>query len=220
MSTRYSAVSPLQARVPSKAIRKLQQRKEQDFAADRVTTKNSSIRRASYESEGTLKQAAERVDHSSAIKKPKWLNSDLKARDLMRTCELILRPEDSIERAARIMRETDSGAIPVVDVTGCLIGIVTTRDITMKIIAAGASVPHAQVSDCMTAEVFACSADNSLESCVSAMCWHQVKRIPIVDDEHRVLGTISQRDLAEYLFEQAERADATEMVDILWALAS
>jgi len=220
MSTRYSAISPLQSRVSTKAIRKLQQRRAKGLASDRVTPKDSGIRRVSYGPDVIVTEACERVEHSSAIKKPKWLKSDLKARNLMRSCEVTLRPEDSIERAARIMCKADNCAIPVVDAEGCLIGIIAPSDITIRLIAAGASVPHTQVSDCMTAEVFACSADNSLESCVSALCWHQVKQLPIVDDEHRVLGTISQRDLAEYLFEHAKGVKATEMIDILWALTS
>ena len=152
-------------------------------------------------------------------KNANWLKSDLTARDLMTVCTATVRPDDSIEQAARLMTEAGSGAIPVVDVEGRLIGMITGRDITMKLIALGASIPHAQVSDCMTSEAFACSADNSLESCVSAMSWHQVRRIPIVDDEHRVLGTISQRDLACYVSENPERVDCQMMADILWALA-
>ncbi len=224
MSTRSSAVSPLQSRVTPKAIRKLQQGKVRDFA-ERSKTKDrgslTGLPRRSYKAESTVVQASAHIEHRSVIKKTtKWLSSDLKARDLMRTCEVTLRPEDSIERAARMMCETEDRAVPVVDVAGCLLGIITPGDIAMRLIAAGASVPHTQVSDCMTSEVFACSADNSIESCLSAMCWHQIKQIPIVDDEHKMLGMISQRDLAEYLFEQAHRVEPTEIVDILWALAS
>lgn len=224
MSTRSSAVSPLQSGVTQKAIRRLQQAKVKDFA-ERAGTKEKScltgLPRSSYRAELTATQAPDHIEHRSVIeKKPKWLSSDIKARDLMRTCDVTLRPEDSIERAARMMCETEDSAISVVDGEGCLIGIITPRDITMRLIAACASVPHTQVSDCMTAEVFACSADNSLESCLSAMCWHQIKRIPIVDDEYKLLGMISQRDLAEYLFEQGHRFEPTEIVDILWAIAS
>ena len=96
----------------------------------------------------------------------------------------------------------------MVDGAGRLIGIITDRDITVKLVALGASIPHAQVSDCMTSEAFACSADSSLESCISAMSWHQLRRIPIVDDEHRVVGTISQGDLACYVWEHPERVEA------------
>src|SRR4029453_18183505 len=107
----------------------------------------------------------------------------------------------------------------VVDGAGRLIGIITDRDITVRLIALGTSIPHAQVSDCMTREAFACSADCSFESCVSAMSWHQLRRMPIVDDQHRVIGTISQSDLASYLCEHPERGENVVTADILWALA-
>jgi CBS domain-containing protein len=150
---------------------------------------------------------------------PARLRPILTARDLMRVCAATLRPEDSIERAARLICESDSDAVPVVDDTGRLIGTISGRDITLKLIAPGASIPLAQVSDCMTSEAFACSADNSLEGCVTAMSWHQVRWIPIVDDEHRVIGTISQKDLVGYLCEHPERVERKTMTDILWALA-
>jgi CBS domain-containing protein len=118
------------------------------------------------------------------------------------------------------MRETESGWVPVVDGSGRLIGIITDRDIAVKLVALGASIPHAQVSDCMIGEAFACSADSSLESCVSAMSWHQLSCIPIVDDEHRIVGTISRGDLACYVCEHPQRVEREEMADILWALAS
>jgi CBS domain-containing protein len=147
------------------------------------------------------------------------LKSDLSARDLMSVCTATLRPEDSIERAARLMSESDSSPIPVVDRTGRLLGILTDRDITVKLIARGSSVPHAQVSDCMTSEAFACSAGSSLESCMRAMSWHQVRRIPIVDDDHRVVGILSQGDIARYACEHAERVARSAMINILWSLA-
>jgi len=192
MSTRSSVVSPLLPRISNRAIKGIQRGKAQDVAAEQKPGKRTR----------------------------NWLSAELTARDLMHRCEATLRPEDSIERAARLMTETGDKAIPVVDAAGRLIGIITSRDITMRLIALGASIPHTQVSDCMTAEVFACSAANSLDSCMSAMCWHQVKRIPIVDDEHKVLGTISQRDVAQYLCDHFETVKPEEMVDILWALAS
>jgi CBS domain-containing protein len=223
MSTRYSAVSPLPPHIPNRALKELQREKAQDSALGRIKEKGNAgttlHTRRSDKPKSIARQAAERPENLER-EAHNWLSSELTARDLMQTCEATLRPEDSIERAARLMSETENVAVPVVDASGRLIGIVTPRDITMKLIALGASIPHTQVSDCMTAQVFACSADNSLESCVSAMCWHQVKRIPIVDDEHKVLGTISQRDVAQYFCEHSERVEPSEMVDIIWALAS
>ena len=159
------------------------------------------------------------VQPADGVRCARRLKSNLTARDLMRICVATLRPEDSIERAARLMSETDSGAVPVVDGSGLLLGIITDRDITLKLVARGSSIPHAQVSDCMTSAAFACSADNSLESCVSAMSWHQVRRMPIVDDEYKVVGTISQTDLARYLCDHPEKVKRRAIADILLALA-
>jgi CBS domain-containing protein len=137
----------------------------------------------------------------------------------MTACAKTLRPEDSIERAAALMSETHTGSVPVVDSAGRLIGMMTHRDITAKLVALGASIPHAQVSDCMTRDAFACSADSSIESCVSAMAWHQVQQLPIVDDEHRILGMISRNDLACYICDNPPITEDGAMADILWALA-
>jgi CBS domain-containing protein len=221
MSTRYS-VSPLPRLVTNRALKELQRERAQDSDRGRIKAKSNAGTTLHTRRSDTPKAMAIQGEHSENIESEgqKWLSSELTARDLMQSCEATLRPEDSIERAARLMSETENVAVPVVDAGGRLIGIVTPGDITMRLIALGASIPHTQVSDCMTAEVFACSADNSLKSCVSAMCWHQVKRIPIVDDEHKVLGTISQRDLAQYFCEHSERVEPSEMVDILWALAA
>jgi len=160
------------------------------------------------------------VQPPDGVRGARRLKSDLSARDLMRICVATLRPEDSIERAARLMSEIDSDAVPVVDGSGLLLGIITDRDITVKLIARGSSIPHAQVSDCMTSAPFACSADNALESCVSAMSWHQVRCMPIVDDEYKIVGTISQRDLARYLCEHPEKVERRAMADILLTLAA
>ena len=145
--------------------------------------------------------------------------SNLTTRDLMMNCVPTIRPEDSIEHAARLMSESDCGAIPVVDESNRLVGIITNRDITIRAVARGLSIPHAQVSDCMTRQAFACSVHNTLESCVRGMSWHQVRRIPIVDDEHRVLGMISQGDLARFVFDHPDQVRIDTLADIIRALA-
>jgi len=131
-------------------------------------------------------------------------NASLSAGDVMTARVMTVRPEDSIEAAARLMSESDCGALPVVDASRQLLGIITDRDIMVRLIAKGMSVPHAQVSDCMTDEAFACDVNSSVESCFFAMSWHQVRRIPIVDQDHRVVGIISKGDLERFLCEQCE----------------
>ena len=230
MSTRYSvhALTPVGERSTDANRVSPSARREQNSARNRPRRKIiPHVDSAAYSLFGNSDPTVWRpINDRPAVQPPdgarcaRRLKSDLTARDLMRICVATLRPEDSIERAARLMSETDSGAVPVVAGSGLLLGIITDRDITVKLIARGSSIPHAQVSDCMTSAAFACSADNSLESCVSAMSWHQVRFMPIVDDEYKIVGTISQRDLARYLCEHPEKVERRAMADILLTLAA
>ena len=95
-------------------------------------------------------------------------------------------PHDSVQFAARIMRDEDCGALPVVDRNGRLVGMITDRDITVRLVASGYNVNHMLVSDCMTEKTFACHAEESVRDCMSMMSRHQIRRLPIVDDRDRV----------------------------------
>jgi CBS domain-containing protein len=150
---------------------------------------------------------------------PERSSSKLAARELMTAPVVTVRPEESVERAARIMSELDCGALPVVDRSSRLIGIIASSDITTRLIARGISVTHAQVSDCMTHQAFACSVELSTEDCIRAMSWHQVKRMPIVDKDHRVIGIISMSDLARYVCEHRDWGQRLGFADALWQLA-
>ena len=210
MSTRYSTVLSSAPVEPSKSARgQSVYRRGGGAPLSKMGSAPQSIRRPFNDRHASKRPTS--VDKKSKVRTT--------ARDLMKACSATLRPEDSIERAARVMRETHDGSLPVVDGAGRLIGIVSYRDITVKLVAIGASIPHTQVSDCMTGEAFACSAECTLESCLSAMSWHQVKRIPIVDDEHRVIGTVSRSDLASYVCEHPQGLEPDAITDVLWALA-
>ena len=147
----------------------------------------------------------------------RW-SSTLSARDLMTAPVATVRPEESVENAARLMGELDCGALPVVDSSGRLIGIVACSDITTRLIARGITVQYAQVSDCMTDKAFACSVDSSIEDCLHAMSWHQVKRMPIVDSDHRVIGMISMADVTRYVYEHSNQGPRLVFTNPFWQL--
>lgn len=142
------------------------------------------------------------------------------ARDLMTMNVVTIRPEDSIKQVARMLGQSDLGALPVVDGSGRLLGTITERDIAVRVIARGESIRKARVSDHMSSETFACSAGTSIEDCMRAMSWHQVRRIPIVDDDHKLIGILSQVDIARYICEQPEHVKRQMMAGVLLALAS
>lgn len=123
-----------------------------------------------------------------------WKNTRMS--EIMTRDVATVHPRDSVQYAARIMRDEDCGAVPVVDGSGRILGMITDRDITVRLVADGYNAANASVSDCMTDEAFTCHADDTIRDALSVMSNHQVRRIPIVDDRDRVIGIVSQADLA------------------------
>jgi CBS-domain-containing membrane protein len=123
---------------------------------------------------------------------------DVRVHEFMTRRITSVHPATSVERAARLMAECDCGALPVLGDNGVLVGIVTDRDIAVRIVARGRDARHAIVADCMTERVFACFANESLAELMRQMAQHQVRRMPIVDDRGRLVGIVAQSDLARH----------------------
>jgi CBS domain-containing protein len=106
-------------------------------------------------------------------------------------------PSSTVREAARLMKGQDVGPIPVVDgrETKKLVGIVTDRDLTLKVVANGLDATT-RIEEVMTREPIACHPDDRIEAVVDAMSDRQVRRVPVVDGKHRLVGIISQADLA------------------------
>ena len=98
------------------------------------------------------------------------------------------------------MKEQNVGSIPICDKESRrLAGIVTDRDIALKVGAEGRDPKSTLVRDVMTADVFTCQPQDSIEDALQTMQTQQVRRIPIVDQDHRVVGMIAQADIATRL---------------------
>jgi len=128
-------------------------------------------------------------------------------------------PNDRIEYAAQLMGECDCGAIPVVDRQGRMVGMVTDRDIAIRLVGNGVDTLRARVGDCMTDEVFACHINDSLDDCMRMMKRHQIRRVPVVDDRDRVVGIISQADLAQHAEEFQGRGQRRAVSDVVCAVS-
>jgi CBS domain-containing protein len=105
---------------------------------------------------------------------------------------------DSVEKAAMIMKRENIGALPVIETLDSkkLVGIVTDRDLALKIIAGGLDPKSTKVNAVMTHEVITCLADDNLQKALDAMAKHQLRRIPIVDKDNTIVGIIAQADVA------------------------
>lgn len=110
----------------------------------------------------------------------------------VRTCK----PDDSLEVAARLMWDHDIGALPVVDDTGQLIGMVTDRDACMAALTQHQPLHDIPVSVAMTKHVVACRPEDSDAEVAKRMAHNKVRRIPVVDDAQRPIGVVSLNDLA------------------------
>lgn len=102
-------------------------------------------------------------------------------------------PGDSLQAAALIMRDEDTGVVPVVE-DGRVEGVITDRDIVIRAIADGDF--QAKVSDVCSDDVVTCSPDMSTGDVAALMGEHQVRRLPVVDADERLVGIVSLGDLA------------------------
>src|SRR5215813_6610772 len=139
---------------------------------------------------------SERRERQGDYRRPGHSIDDMRAGDLMSRNVVMVYPEDRIAHAARLMRDYDCGALPVVDREGRLIGVVTDRDISMRIVANEADTRNTIVADCMTDGAFACDAEDSVRECMRQMSRHRIRRLPITNDWGQVVGIVSQSDLA------------------------
>lgn len=92
------------------------------------------------------------------------------------------------------MAEVNCGAVPVVDDSDRCVGVVTDRDIALRVVAKGKG-PDTQLSECMTKEVITCTPDTDAHKCADIMAEKQIRRIPVVENG-KLVGIIALGDLA------------------------
>ena len=102
-------------------------------------------------------------------------------------------PGDSLQKAAQVMRDEDAGVVPVVE-EGRVVGVVTDRDIVIRAVADGDF--QAKVSDVCSDDLVTCGPEMSTSDAAQLMSEHQVRRIPVVDDDEKLVGIVSLGDLA------------------------
>jgi CBS domain-containing protein len=114
-------------------------------------------------------------------------------RDVMTPNPRTVSPDDSIQSAACVMRDEDTGVVPVVD-NGRPVGVVTDRDIVVRAVADGGQL-NRPVRDIVTNNVVMARPDMSTREAAELMSEHQVRRLPVVENE-RLVGIVSLGDLA------------------------
>lgn len=121
-----------------------------------------------------------------------------KCNEVMTKNLVCCRPTDMVAKAAQLMQSENIGSIPVIEneQTQKLVGIVTDRDLALKIVAKGLDAKSTKVEAVMTRQMVTCRAGDDLQVALDAMAEHQLRRIPIVDNDDKILGIIAQADVA------------------------
>jgi CBS domain-containing protein len=105
-------------------------------------------------------------------------------------------PQTPVREAARLMEEEEVGSLPVVGDGSQLVGIVTDRDIAVRVVGRGLDPEQTSVREIASQEVYALSPDDDLDDALETMARAQVRRVPIVVRENELVGMVSQADIA------------------------
>jgi CBS domain-containing protein len=121
----------------------------------------------------------------------------MKVSDIMTANPRTVSPGTTLQEAARLMQSEDVGIVPVVDGESArnLVGVVTDRDIAIRVVAEGRDPSSVRVSDVMSTNVRTCKADDSVDDVMEVMGAEQVRRVPIVDERGALVGIVAQADI-------------------------
>jgi CBS domain-containing protein len=137
-----------------------------------------------------------------------------KCSELMTTNLACCLAEDTVDKAARSMKTENVGSLPVVDsLKGKqLIGIVTDRDLAIKVVAEGLDPSSTRVSQVMSTGMVTCKTGDDWQIALNLMAEHQLRRIPVVDKQGCVAGIIAQADVATRINEPEQTARVLEEI--------
>jgi CBS domain-containing protein len=105
--------------------------------------------------------------------------------------------EDTAQKAAQIMKAADTGVVPIVEEgNGAkVVGIVTDRDLCTGVVAEAKNAGEVKVRDLLSDRVIGCYADDDTSDVADTMAVYQVRRLPVLDDDDRLIGIVSIGDL-------------------------
>lgn len=116
-------------------------------------------------------------------------------RDLMTENPGSLESSSNVVEAARLMRDEDAGIIPVVEGEK-LVGTVTDRDIALRVVAEGKSPESTTVGEIASRELVTIDPQQDLDEALRLMARHQVRRLPVVEEDGKLVGIVAQADVA------------------------
>jgi CBS domain-containing protein len=119
----------------------------------------------------------------------------MQVQEIMSRDVVLASPDDTVQSAAKKMAEIDAGALPVGE-QDRLVGMVTDRDIVVRAVAKGSGPKQCKVRDVMSSDIKYCYEDESVEDVARNMSSLQIKRLPVLNREKRLVGIVALGDLA------------------------
>jgi CBS domain-containing protein len=137
-----------------------------------------------------------------------------KCRDVMTKDPVCCLAADAAAHAGWLMREHDVGSLPVVEnrENKKLTGLITDRDLVLNVMAEGLDPSVTAVERAMSKPAIACSPDDGYDQALELMEKHRIKRVAVVDNSGRVVGVISQSDVALRIRDRQKTAEVVESV--------
>lgn len=123
------------------------------------------------------------------------------AREIMTGDATCVQEDQTVEDAARMMAELDVGALPICGSDDRLKGMLTDRDIVVKVLAEGRDPAQTRAGELGQGKPVTIGADDSADLALQTMAEHKVRRLPVIDG-HQLIGVVSQADLATNLDDQ------------------
>ena len=116
-------------------------------------------------------------------------------REIMTPNPSTIEPDKSIADAARIMKQEDAGVVPVTE-NGRLTGMITDRDIAVRVVAERKDPQSTTVREVASTDLVTVDPQQDLDEALRLMTQHQVRRLPVVEEDGRLVGIVAQADVA------------------------
>ena len=135
----------------------------------------------------------------------------MKLKEVMTPGVEVIAPEATLQQAAAKMRRLNIGPLPVCD-GDQLVGMLTDRDITVRAVAEGCDPTSTTVREAMTPDIAYCFDDQAIEDAIQMMEQYQIRRLPILDRDKRLVGMVSLGDLAVSSGDQQQVGETLKQV--------
>jgi CBS domain-containing protein len=124
----------------------------------------------------------------------------MQVKEIMTREPMCCTPETSLTDVARMMVEQDCGGIPIVDSMQSRrpVGVITDRDIAIRVVAVGKDPSRVTARECMSSPVVTVTPETEVDSCCQVPEQHQVRRVPVVNEHGEVCGMVAQADIATF----------------------